>query len=136
MGFTYDQHKDIGAQLKRIQRKLESLSYKILQAYPPPPNQPIEISDIDKIGVTAAAKVRELQYSLENCMFSENPSGAPEELEGIYLAGKSLGRIPRSREPAFSERAKDLGEWSVKSSPKMNIGVNPNLPKNFNASML
>ena len=98
MGFTYEQHKEIGAQLKRIHRKLDSLSYEILQEYPPPPNQPknqpIEISNIDKVGVAAAAKVRELQYSLENCMFNENPNRSPEELEGIYLAGKSLARKP------------------------------------------
>ena len=129
MGFTFEQHKKVGAQLKRIHRELESLFYEILRAYPPPPNQPknqpIEISDIDKVGVAAAAKVRELQYSVENCMFNENRSRSPEELEGIYLAGKSLGRIPMSREPAFSES-------SVKSGPKMNIGVNPNLRKNSN----
>lgn len=98
MGFTYEQHKEIGTQLKRIHRKLESLSYEILQAYPPPPNQPqnqpIEISDIDKVGVAAAAKVRELQYSLENCMFKENPDRSSEELESIYLARKSLTRKP------------------------------------------
>lgn len=96
--FTFEQHKEIGAQLKRIHRELESLLYEILQAYPPrpnqPKNQPIEISDIDKIGVAAAAKVRELQYGLENCMFNENPNRPSEELEGIYLAGKLLNRNP------------------------------------------
>ena len=136
MAFTFEQHKEIGARLKCIHGELESLSYEILQAYPPlpdqPKNQPIEISDIDKVGVAAVAKVRGLQCRLENCMFDENPSRSPEELEGIYLAGKSVGRIPISREPTFSDKAKDFGESSVKSSPKMNIGENSNLRKNSN----
>ena len=79
--------------------------------------------------MAATAKVRELQYSLENCMFNENPSGSLGELEGIYLAGKSLGRIPISREPAPNEGAKNLGERFVKSSPMMNISVDPNFRK-------
>ena len=38
MAFAFGQHKEIGAQLKRIHRELESFSYEILQVYPRPLN--------------------------------------------------------------------------------------------------